>query len=262
MPLIDSFLHPATGFFILGLLLPLFRGRSWRWVLFLPPSLAIFLVLRMHLGSFWAISYVGQELVLGRVDTLSYLFPGSFCHPFLHLYDLCLSCAYQGPSCGLPLFHGGRFRVPAGRRLLDPLYLLAVHDRFLGLPDLVERKAAFGGSRVSLYAASPLKQRAPPGRDSFEAEGYRNVRFRAGGFRYDVSLRLAHSDGFLHQCRRCSAACLVDRCLSGVYHSRRRFPFGIYRQDGGVRHDPVFRGIGFPVFYRGGHGPLWCIFRP
>ena len=74
MPLIDSFLHPATGFFILGLIVPLFRGRAWRWVLFLPPILAIFLVLRMHLGSFWAVSYVGQELVFGRVDQLSYLF--------------------------------------------------------------------------------------------------------------------------------------------------------------------------------------------
>ncbi len=74
MPLIDSFLHPATGFFILALLVPLFHGRAWRWVLFLPPVLAIFLVLRMHLGSFWAVSYVGQELVFGRVDTLSYLF--------------------------------------------------------------------------------------------------------------------------------------------------------------------------------------------
>ena len=74
MPIIDSFLHPATGFFILGLLVPLFRGRSWRWVLFLPPALAIFLVFRMHLGSFWVVNYVGQDLVLGRVDTLSFLF--------------------------------------------------------------------------------------------------------------------------------------------------------------------------------------------
>jgi len=74
MPLIDSFLHPATAFFILGLILPLFHGRSWRWVLFLPPVLAIVLVLRMHLGSFWVVSYVGQDLVLGRVDPLSYLF--------------------------------------------------------------------------------------------------------------------------------------------------------------------------------------------
>jgi len=76
MPLIDSFLHPATGFFILGLILvlPFFRGRSWRWVLFLPPVLAIFLSLRMHMGSYWVVSYVGQDLVLGRVDPLSFLF--------------------------------------------------------------------------------------------------------------------------------------------------------------------------------------------
>ena len=74
MAFLDSFLHPATGFFLLALILPFFRGRFWRWLLFLPPLSAIVLVFRMKLGSYWALSYVGQKLVLGRVDTLSMSF--------------------------------------------------------------------------------------------------------------------------------------------------------------------------------------------
>ena len=74
MALLDFFLHPAAGFFLLALILPFFRGRFWQWLLFLPPLSAVVLVFRMKLGSYWALSYVGQNLVLGRVDTLSMSF--------------------------------------------------------------------------------------------------------------------------------------------------------------------------------------------
>ncbi len=74
MAYLDSFLHPATGFFLLALILPFFRGRFWRWLLFVPPLYAIFLASRMTLGSYWALPYVGQKLVLGRVDPLSLSF--------------------------------------------------------------------------------------------------------------------------------------------------------------------------------------------
>jgi len=74
MAFLDSFLHPATGFFLLALVLPFFRGRLWRWLLFVPPLYAIFLAFRMKLGSYWVLSYVGQNLVLGRVDSLSLSF--------------------------------------------------------------------------------------------------------------------------------------------------------------------------------------------
>ncbi len=74
MPFIDSFLHPAASFYVLGLLMPFLRGRFGQWALFLPPGLALVLVLHMHPGSYWVVSYVGQSLVLGRVDSLSFLF--------------------------------------------------------------------------------------------------------------------------------------------------------------------------------------------
>ena len=78
MAFLDSFLHPATGFFLLALILPFFRGRFWRWLLFVPPLSAVVLAFRMKLGSYWALSYVGQDLVLGRVDALSMSFVALF----------------------------------------------------------------------------------------------------------------------------------------------------------------------------------------
>lgn len=78
MAFLDCFLHPAAGFFLLALILPFFRGRIWRWLLFVPPLIAIFLAFRMKLGSYWALSYVGQNLVLGWVDHLSIFFVALF----------------------------------------------------------------------------------------------------------------------------------------------------------------------------------------
>ena len=74
MTFLDLFLHPGAAFFIAGLILPLFRGRLWRWTLLAPPLYAVFLAFRMHTGSYWVLPYVGQSLVLARVDRLSLSF--------------------------------------------------------------------------------------------------------------------------------------------------------------------------------------------
>ena len=66
-----SFLHPATPFVLLGLILPFLRGGIWRPLLFIPPGVAIFLALQLKVGRYWEVDYVGQVLVLGRVDSLS-----------------------------------------------------------------------------------------------------------------------------------------------------------------------------------------------
>lgn len=87
----ESFLHPATLFVILGLILPFLRGRFWRDLLFIPPAAAIFLTLNMHMGSYWEVDYVGQVLVLGRVDALSL--------PFIILF------AFMSLICTIFSFH-------------------------------------------------------------------------------------------------------------------------------------------------------------
>ncbi len=86
-----SFLHPATPFVILGVILPFLRGRFWRWLMFIPPAMAVFLTLHAHPGIYWQVSYVGQVLVLGRVDALSL--------PFIILFAL------MTPICILFSFH-------------------------------------------------------------------------------------------------------------------------------------------------------------
>lgn len=81
----NSFLHPATPFVILAIMLPFLRGNWWRPLLLVPPFVALFLALLMKAGSYWEVDYVGQALVLGRVDHLSL--------PFVRLFALMSICA-------------------------------------------------------------------------------------------------------------------------------------------------------------------------
>ncbi|MBU1002109.1 MAG: Na(+)/H(+) antiporter subunit D [Proteobacteria bacterium] len=74
----SSFLHPAIGFIALAVLLPLWQARGWRWLILLPPIIAIAAVLGMDSGTFWQFNYLGVDLTLGRVDKLSVIFAHVF----------------------------------------------------------------------------------------------------------------------------------------------------------------------------------------
>lgn len=78
MTLTHPFLHPAFLFIALALLLPFIRGNAWRWLLFIPPLASIVISLKIHPDRYWVIPYLGQDLILGRVDLLSILFTGLF----------------------------------------------------------------------------------------------------------------------------------------------------------------------------------------
>jgi multicomponent Na+:H+ antiporter subunit D len=45
-----SFIHPSLGFLALALALPFFKGDSkyWRWLLLLPPLIAVYSVFAMQ----------------------------------------------------------------------------------------------------------------------------------------------------------------------------------------------------------------------
>lgn len=73
-----TFLHPSTLFIALSLLLPFLGKRVWRWLMFIPPSAAIVISFGIHYGGYWTLPYLGQDLVLGRVDRLSILFVNLF----------------------------------------------------------------------------------------------------------------------------------------------------------------------------------------
>jgi multicomponent Na+:H+ antiporter subunit D len=69
-----SFFHPAAAFIVLALLLPFLKGDRWRPLLLVPPVLAFWAVLTMPDGTHGVITYLGQQLVFGRVDRLSVVF--------------------------------------------------------------------------------------------------------------------------------------------------------------------------------------------
>ncbi|MBI9111552.1 Na(+)/H(+) antiporter subunit D [Maridesulfovibrio ferrireducens] len=75
---INGFLHPAVAFIALAMALPFFRGQHWKWLLLVPPIIAIAVVFTATMGSFGVIPYLGNTLILGRVDKLSLVFANVF----------------------------------------------------------------------------------------------------------------------------------------------------------------------------------------
>ncbi len=78
MTINGPFFHPAWAFLALALALPFLRGTWWRCLLLVPPLIAIWAVVHMQAGSYGVLPYLGQEMVLGRVDRLSKLFANVF----------------------------------------------------------------------------------------------------------------------------------------------------------------------------------------
>jgi len=74
-----DFLHPAAWFIASALVIPLLKGRTWwRWLLPLPAVGAFAGVVLAKAGTYGVASYLGQTLVLGRVDRLSLVFAHVF----------------------------------------------------------------------------------------------------------------------------------------------------------------------------------------
>jgi multicomponent Na+:H+ antiporter subunit D len=72
------FFHPAWAFIILALALPFLKGGWWRYLLLIPPLIAFWVVVTVPSGTYGVLSYLGQPLVLGRVDRLSRVFGNVF----------------------------------------------------------------------------------------------------------------------------------------------------------------------------------------
>jgi len=78
MAMSSAFFHPSIGFLALAALLPLLRGGIWRWLLLIPPVIALLAVFGMADGQHAALTWLGQTLQLGRVDKLSRIFAQVF----------------------------------------------------------------------------------------------------------------------------------------------------------------------------------------
>ncbi len=74
-----SFTNPAVWFIGLALLLPFLKGKNWwRYVLPVPAVIAFFAVSTAHTGTYGTMSYLGTNLITGRVDKLSIVFGNVF----------------------------------------------------------------------------------------------------------------------------------------------------------------------------------------
>lgn len=76
-----SFFHPTLGFLLLCLVLLLAARNTtswWRWLLPLPPALAILSVFTVSPGEYLHLRYLGLELTMGRLDALSLVFANVF----------------------------------------------------------------------------------------------------------------------------------------------------------------------------------------
>ncbi len=72
------FVHPTLGFYALALVLPFIPGKAWKWLLLVPPIIAIWSVMTVAPGNYGELNYLGQTLMLAKVDKLSLVFAQVF----------------------------------------------------------------------------------------------------------------------------------------------------------------------------------------
>lgn len=71
---IFNWIHPAFILILGSVLIPVFQGRVRQAYILLLPALAFITVATMSYGTYGVVPLLGQELVFGRVDKLSYVF--------------------------------------------------------------------------------------------------------------------------------------------------------------------------------------------
>lgn len=63
-------LPPAAVFIIGALIIPLLKGHLRRVLMLALPVLAFINLIYLPMGDSWVVSFLGQELVLARIDRL------------------------------------------------------------------------------------------------------------------------------------------------------------------------------------------------
>ncbi|MDR1678034.1 MAG: Na(+)/H(+) antiporter subunit D [Deltaproteobacteria bacterium] len=75
----SDFYHPSLAFLMMAAVLPFLPGnRRWKWLLLLPPLAAIYAAFSNLPGDHLTISWLGLDLKLGHVDSLSQIFAQVF----------------------------------------------------------------------------------------------------------------------------------------------------------------------------------------
>jgi multicomponent Na+:H+ antiporter subunit D len=111
------FLHPSIAFLALALVMAFLKNsqyQTWRWLLLAPPVVAIASVVSLTMGPSGArdlatLSYLGQTLQLGRVDTLSLVFAHVFAIQSLIGFIYALHVPDRGQHMAACLYVAGAF---------------------------------------------------------------------------------------------------------------------------------------------------------
>jgi multicomponent Na+:H+ antiporter subunit D len=75
----SNFFHPSLAFLMMAAILPFLPGnRRWKWLLLLPPIVAIYAAFSNQPGDHLSLNWLNQTLKLGRVDALSGIFAQVF----------------------------------------------------------------------------------------------------------------------------------------------------------------------------------------
>jgi multicomponent Na+:H+ antiporter subunit D len=114
---IHFFLHPAIGFLALALVMAFLKNslyQTWRWLLLAPPIIAIAVVVSLTMSNsgprdLATLSYLGQTLHLGRVDTLSLVFAHVFAIQSLIAFIFALHVPDRAQHMAACLYVAGAF---------------------------------------------------------------------------------------------------------------------------------------------------------
>jgi multicomponent Na+:H+ antiporter subunit D len=74
----NNFIHPALFFIIGAFVIPALRGRIRQIFLLAVPAIAFYVVLSMNKGVYGSLNYLGFNIIMGRVDSLSLVFAHVF----------------------------------------------------------------------------------------------------------------------------------------------------------------------------------------
>ncbi len=149
----SSFLHPSLGFLVLAALLPFLPGRQWKWLLLVPPIVALVSVFTVAPGVYASLPYLGSQLILGRVDALSLIFAQVFAVMSLIGMIYALHIEDKGQHIAASLYVAGGFGcVFAGDYLSLFIFweLMSIGSTFLIFLNR-SRESTLAGFRYFLY---------------------------------------------------------------------------------------------------------------
>ncbi|MTJ80808.1 MAG: Na(+)/H(+) antiporter subunit D [Telmatospirillum sp.] len=149
----SSFIHPSLGFILLALILPFLPGRQWKWLLLVPPVVALWSVFTVDPGVYAVLPYLGEQVTLGRVDGLSLIFAQVFAVMSLIGMVYALNVTDKGQHIAASLYVAGSFgSVFAGDYVSLFLFweLMSIGSTFLIFLNR-NRASTLAGYRYFLY---------------------------------------------------------------------------------------------------------------